>query len=115
MPATTRSVAKKDASASQLQQTRQVESEEQHASASAQAGLNLNLLGAVSGIFSAKSKKTTNNNPDGSSVSTEERAERGQASRRAAGNATAIGAANANSGRRKMKEVQAVDHLGIEG
>ena len=36
-----------------------------------QAGLNLNLAGAVSGLFSSKSMKTTN--PDGSSV--EEREE----------------------------------------
>lgn len=35
-----------------------------------QAGLNLNLAGAVSGLFSSKSKKTTN--ADGSSVEEKE-------------------------------------------
>jgi hypothetical protein len=79
-----------------------------------QAGLNLNLLGALSGAFGSKSKKTTSNAADGSSLSTEERAECAQASGQAAANAAAFGTANANSGRRKMKEVQGVDHLGIE-
>jgi len=122
MPATTRSIAKKDASASQLQQARQVETEEQHASASAQAGLNLNIIGALSGAFGSKSKKTTQNNSDGSSLSTEERAEIAQASGQAAADAVAFGAAKADSGRRKMKAsdvggakaVKGIDHLGIE-
>jgi len=43
----------------------------EHRTDQQQAGLNLNLAGAVSGLFSSKSKKTTN--PDGSSV--EEREE----------------------------------------
>lgn len=42
-----------------------------------QAGLNLNLFGALSGAFSSKSKKTTHNNADGSSLSVEEKHDQG--------------------------------------
>ena len=43
-----------------------------------QAGLNLNLFGAVSGALSSKSKKSTHQNPDGSSDTVEDRAEQGE-------------------------------------
>jgi hypothetical protein len=47
-----------------------------------QAGLNLNLGGALSGAFSSKSKKTTTTNPDGSSTSTEDKQDKGRFPRR---------------------------------
>lgn len=43
-----------------------------------QAGLNLNLFGALSGALSSKSKKTTHQNKDGSSDSVEDRHDQGK-------------------------------------
>ena len=54
-----------------------------------QAGLNLNVFGAVSGMFSSKSKKDTA--ADGSSV--EHRDERAAVKGAGAGNMSAVGAA----------------------
>jgi hypothetical protein len=45
-----------------------------------QAGLNLNLFGALSGALSSKSQKSTHKNPDGSSDTVESRAEQGKPS-----------------------------------
>ena len=42
------------------------------------AGLNLNLFGALSGAFSSKKSKTTQNNSDGSSVTHEESHDKGR-------------------------------------
>jgi ribosomal protein L9 len=76
-------LTKKEAQAQQMQQqsasqhAREVDSQEHHAKASASAGLNLNLFGALSGAFSSKSKKTTHTNPDGSSISVEDRHDKG--------------------------------------
>lgn len=73
----------KEARAQQVQQdsssqgARDVESQEHHAKASASAGLNLNLFGALSGALSSKSKKTTHTNADGSSTSVEDRQDKG--------------------------------------
>jgi hypothetical protein len=50
----------------------------QHRANASQAGLNLNLFGAVSGALSSKSKKSTHQNPDGSSDTVEDRAEQGE-------------------------------------
>lgn len=43
-----------------------------------QGGLNLNLLGALSGALSSKSKKTTHTNADGSSTTLEDRHDQGE-------------------------------------
>ncbi|OCK76218.1 hypothetical protein K432DRAFT_306843 [Lepidopterella palustris CBS 459.81] len=110
-----RTIAKKDPSAQRLQQSRQVEIEEHNASASAQAGLSLNILGALSCALSSKSKKTTHQNCDGSTHYVEDRHEAGQAYGQAAANGAAFAAVNANEGRRKQKALETVDHLGIEG
>jgi hypothetical protein len=42
-----------------------------------QAGLNLNLFGALSGAFSSKQKKTTHQDADGSSTTTENKHDQG--------------------------------------
>jgi hypothetical protein len=129
-----RQVTKKEAQQQQVQgqqqYARDTETQEHHASANAQAGVNLNLFGALGGAFSSKSKKTTHNNPDGSSTSVEDRHDQGAAHAQAAGNGSAYGSANAQEGSRKQKsreigqgQAQAkqvkgsktVDHLGIEG
>lgn len=77
-------LTKKEARAQQVQQqsasqgARDVETQEHHAKASASAGLNLNLFGALSGALSSKSKKTTHTNADGSSTSVEDRHDKGE-------------------------------------
>jgi hypothetical protein len=48
------------------------------ADTSKQAGLNLNLFGALSGAFSSKQKKTTQQNADGSSTTTEDKHDKGK-------------------------------------
>jgi hypothetical protein len=45
-----------------------------------QAGLNLNIFGALSGAFSSKQKKTTHQNADGSSTTTEDKHDKGTCS-----------------------------------
>ncbi|KAF4550058.1 Hypothetical protein D9617_19g103640 [Elsinoe fawcettii] len=66
----------------------EVESYEKETKASASAGLNLNIFGAVSGIFSSKSRKDTAK--DGSSV--EHREENGRIKGAGHGNMQAAGA-----------------------
>jgi hypothetical protein len=77
-------VSKTQASSAKKQQVQQssqhahdVETQEHHASANASAGLNLNLFGALSGAFSSKSKKTTQQNADGSSETVEDKHDQG--------------------------------------
>ena len=93
----------------------------------AQAGLNLNVFGALSGAFSSKSKKQTHQNPDGSSHSVEDREELGRANGVAQGQGQAFVKGESEQGARKMRGVEGeraqgkivegkrVDHLGIEG
>ncbi|KAF2680890.1 hypothetical protein K458DRAFT_372967 [Lentithecium fluviatile CBS 122367] len=114
---------------SQHQYARDTETQEHHASANASAGLNLNLFGALSGAFSSKSKKTTHTNPDGSSLSVEDRQDQGAANAAAQGHGTAYAAGNTTESAKKQKsreigqgaqqakQIQGrkVDHLGIEG
>ncbi|KAF2181097.1 hypothetical protein K469DRAFT_590407 [Zopfia rhizophila CBS 207.26] len=127
-----RALTKKEAQQQQLQQQqyqRDVETQEHHASANASAGLSLNLFGALSGVFSSKSRKTTHSNPDGSSHSVEDRHEQGVAHGYAAGQGTAYAQGNAveNGKKQKSREIgegqqqtrqikgtKQVDHLGIE-
>jgi hypothetical protein len=110
-----------------------------------QAGLNLNIFGALSGAFSSKQKKTTHQNADGSSTTTEDKHDKGTCSSRllslrypltaqpgmanavAGGRGSAFAAGNAQQSSLKAKEsgvgqeskqgksVKQVDHLGIEG
>lgn len=77
-----RALSKKDAAAQSLSQAQSqsaqdVETHERTARASGEAGLNLNLFGALSGAFSSKSKKTTHTNKDGSSHAVEDRLDQG--------------------------------------
>ncbi|KAL1801291.1 hypothetical protein ACET3X_001633 [Alternaria dauci] len=127
----TQAVSKQDASKQQMQQQSQAagsrEVQEHHASANASAGLNLNIFGALSGAFSSKQKKTTHQNADGSSTTTEDRHDKGMANAAAGGRGSAFAAANAQQSSLKAKEsgvgqeskqgksVKQVDHLGIEG
>ncbi|KAF1984866.1 hypothetical protein K402DRAFT_395235 [Aulographum hederae CBS 113979] len=93
----------------------QIEESEKKASASAQAGLNLNLFGAISGVFAGKSKKTTDTDANGKSHSVED--SQGVAHAKGAGGGTlnAIGSAKADSMERERKlEGESVDFLGIE-
>jgi hypothetical protein len=105
----TQAVSKQEASKQQVQQQSQAagsrEVQEHHASANAsvrsspydfflsprsfpreltpicpQAGLNLNIFGALSGAFSSKQKKTTHQNADGSSTTTEDKHDKGTCS-----------------------------------
>ena len=73
-------VTKQEAQAQQYASrgARDVETQEHHAKASASAGLNLNLFGALSGALSSKSKKTTHTNADGESTSVEDRSDEGE-------------------------------------
>jgi hypothetical protein len=59
------------------QQQREVETQEHHAKASASAGLNLNLFGALSGALSSHSRKETHRQPSGEEKSVEERDTKG--------------------------------------
>lgn len=115
MSNTSRVIAKTDPTAQRLQPSRQVESREHHASASAKAGLNLNIFGVFSGALSSKSKKTTYSNPDGSSRSVEERNEAAQGCGQAALSGAAYAQAEAQERKRAQRQVERVDHLGIEG
>ncbi|KAH8636873.1 hypothetical protein IG631_08708 [Alternaria alternata] len=130
----TQAVSKQEASKQQVQQQSQAagsrEVQEHHASANASAGLNLNIFGALSGAFSSKQKKTTHQNADGSSTTTEDKhdkAQPGMANAAAGGRGSAFAAGNAQQSSLKAKEsgvgqeskqgksVKQVDHLGIEG
>ncbi|KAM0723529.1 hypothetical protein Q7P37_000516 [Cladosporium fusiforme] len=96
------------------QRTGAVESHEQSAKASAsnparliadfgvakqKAGLNLNIFGALSGVFSGKSTKTTGK--DGNSV--EKRDDKAAMKGAGAGNLTAVGAADAEEDKKSFK------------
>ncbi|KAG9197154.1 hypothetical protein G6514_002230 [Epicoccum nigrum] len=129
-------LTRKEAQAQQVQQqtaaqgTRDVETQEHHAKASASGGLNLNLFGALSGALSSKSKKTTHTSADGSTTSVEDRHDQAAANGVAGGNASAHAAASAEQGGKKTRSSEAaqcassqakaasaakrVDHLGIE-
>jgi len=116
------------ASQAQGQQMRRIEEREVNASASAQGGLNLNIFGAISGIFSGKSKKTTDTAADGSSHSVEHRHGTGRAKGVGGGTLDVVAQGEARSQERqrlieermavdqstKAKAVGVVDHLGIE-
>jgi hypothetical protein len=84
-----------------------------------QAGLNLNIFAAVSGVFKSKSTKTTDTKKDGSSHSVENREEDGQFKGAGAGNLKAVGEAHSHERYRKgvegeqMQEHQHIDHLGL--
>jgi hypothetical protein len=90
-----------------------------------QAGVNLNIFAAVSGIFSGKSKKTTDTKPDGSSHSVEHSTGAGKMRGAGHGVLNAIGTSetevrerhritdDAASSQQKQK-IENVDHLGIE-
>ncbi|KAM0707609.1 hypothetical protein Q7P35_004254 [Cladosporium inversicolor] len=67
-----------------------IDSREHTTKASASAGLNLNIFGAVAGVFSGKSKKETA--ADGSSV--EHRDDKAAIKGAGAGNLNAVGAAD---------------------
>ncbi|CBX96310.1 hypothetical protein IAQ61_001482 [Plenodomus lingam] len=132
------SVAKQDLQSHEVQtscaEARDVETQESRKSASASAGLNLNLLGALSGAFSSSSKKGTKQNADGSSETTREKVDRASASAHAQAAASAHGAAQAHEHNRKtstrsvgtedsearevkqsrLEAKKRVDHLGIE-
>ena len=90
------------------------------------AGLNLNLVAAVSGLFGSKTTKTTDTAPDGSSRSVE--------NSKGVGHVKGVGAATLNaqaSGEAKdyakkthaveqrqkqgQEQLEQVNHLGIEG
>jgi len=58
--------------------SKRVEEHEYEANASAKAGLSLNVFSAFSGIFSGKSKKTTDTDADGKEHSKEHRQESGK-------------------------------------
>ncbi|KAH7119738.1 hypothetical protein B0J11DRAFT_68878 [Dendryphion nanum] len=95
----------------QQQYARDVETHEHKASANAsqliktchQAGLNLNLFGALSGALSSKSKKTTHKNADGSEVSVEDRHDQAMANGYAQGQAQAYAQGNAEQMSRAQK------------
>jgi len=112
----------------QAQQTRRVEEREVNASASAQGGLSLNIFGAISGVFSGKSKKTTHTAADGSSRSVEDRHGTGHVDGAGGGTLSAVGEGMCQSQERYrmieegfqqqeqgQKQLERkVDHLGIE-
>jgi hypothetical protein len=93
-----------------------------------QGGLSLNIFGALSGVFSGKSKKTTDTAADGSSKSVERRRGTGHVDGAGGGTLSAVGQGTVQSQERyRMVEegMQAqeqgrktleknVDHLGIE-
>ncbi|CZT17291.1 uncharacterized protein RCC_03125 [Ramularia collo-cygni] len=76
-----------------------IEEKEASSKASASAGLNLNVFGAVAGMLSSKSSKSTDE--DGSIVETREN--QAQAQGAAAGNLNARAAADAEQHGRQMR------------
>jgi len=90
-----------------------------------QAGLNLNLFGALSGVFSGKSDKMTDTKVDGSSCTEEKSQGVGKVRGEGGGSVNALAAAKADAGTREMRAVKGgeggngegggVDHLGLEG
>ncbi|KAL1584144.1 hypothetical protein WHR41_07247 [Cladosporium halotolerans] len=79
--------------------TGQVETHEESAKASASAGLNLNIFGALSGVFSGKSTKETA--ADGSSV--EHRDDKAAMKGAGKGNLSAAGAAAASDNKKSQR------------
>jgi hypothetical protein len=90
-----------------------------------QAGLNLNIFAAFSGVFSGRKKKTTDTAKDGSSHSVEHSEGHGKVRGYGTGTMNAIGAGEVKKKERLRiaEEVKAeeaktiesnVDHLGIE-
>jgi len=111
--------------AAQAQQGRRTEEHEYEGKASAQAGLNLNIFAAVSGIFSGKSKKTTDTNADGSSHSVEHSKGAGKMHGAGHGVLNAVGKTDTEVRERhriteeavsqnERRNIETVDHLGIE-
>lgn len=98
---------------------------ETHTHCESQAGLNLNLFGAISGVFSGRSRKVTDTAKDGSSKTTEH--SEGEGAFKGAGHGTmnAIAAGQAETKERHLKaeservtaskEQKRVDHLGLGG
>ncbi|KAF2136337.1 uncharacterized protein K452DRAFT_322484 [Aplosporella prunicola CBS 121167] len=107
---TNKSVAKHSAADDQLQH---VEAHERKASAEAKAGLNLNILGALSGTLSSLTTKRSSTAPDGSATTEEEQRTAVRADGRGAASGSAVAAARADASDRHVKEGR-VDHLGIE-
>jgi hypothetical protein len=115
----------------EAQRVQQVEEWEAKASAEAKAGLNLNIFGAISGVFGGRSRKTTDTAADGSSHSVEEKEGIGAFKGRGAGTMTAVAEGKADvserrtkmveaevkqerkKGKKAVKEAQQVDHLGL--
>ncbi|KAF2098247.1 hypothetical protein NA57DRAFT_77039 [Rhizodiscina lignyota] len=115
-----------EVAAARNQAARDVEEYEAHGSASAQAGLNLNIFAAFSGAFSGKRKTTRDTKADGSSHEVIDEEGHGHARGAATGNMQAYGTAQEQSAvrhqkgkhaieQKKAKQTQQVDHLGIEG
>lgn len=89
------------------------------------AGLNLNIFAAVSGIFSGRSKKTTDTNADGSSHSVEHSKSAGKMRGSGHGVLNAVGKTDSEvkethriteeaMSQNERKNIETVDHLGIE-
>jgi len=103
----------------------QPNSSEKYTHCSSQAGLNLNIFGAISGVFSGRSRKVTDTAKDGSSKTTEHSS--GEGAWKGAGhgtmNAVASGQADAKERHLKAesesvtasKQAKRVDHLGLGG
>ncbi|KAH9876673.1 hypothetical protein J1614_003805 [Plenodomus biglobosus] len=131
-------LAKQDIQGQQVRASRaeaqDLETHESHKSASASAGLNLNLFGALAGALSSSSKKSTRENPeDGTRETVSERVDRASAAATAKSSASAHGAVKADDYTRAHKahgtsaqqgearavkgsrvDSEQVDHLGIE-
>ncbi|XPS73116.1 Protein S-acyltransferase [Ascochyta lentis] len=100
------------------QSARDVQVQEHDAKASASGGLNLNILGALSGALSSKSRKTTRVDSDGVSESVEDREDQATANVLARGQGSVYAAAEAEESGKRVKAKEGgkrVDHLGIEG
>ncbi|KAF2091339.1 hypothetical protein K490DRAFT_60778 [Saccharata proteae CBS 121410] len=104
-----KSVGKPSANAVQQRET---EAKESKAGGEAKAGLNLNILGALSGSMGSRSKKTHETDGDGWEKTEEESNTGARAQGQGAANLNAAAAAKANKSDRSVKQT---DHLGIEG
>jgi hypothetical protein len=129
-----RRIQQREAETSRLQsqaqsssrRTRETEEYETGTKASAQGSLNLNLFAAVSGLFGSKTTKTTDVAPDGSSQSVENSKGVGHVKGVGAGTLDVQASGEAKDYAKKthaveqnqkqgQKQLQQVNHLGIEG
>lgn len=82
-----------------------------------QAGLNLNLAGAISGIFSGKKDKKTDTDADGTSHSVEHSKGRGYVEGSGMGTLDAVGSGESSVTERQRRTVEGtqeqIDHLGL--